>query len=129
MRLDGSHRAGTQLIRKEKNCGGTTGLLERKDNLLRIKMMKAVLKSWRLSLLLPQNSSVMPGKLYTDEQQLSMAPAEASFAEHCNQNPWQLCFDKLGPSCLLTVLSRIYQPPISQRHAIFSDYEAHISLW
>lgn len=53
---------GTQLIFREKNRGGTI-LLEKKDNILRIKMMKAVQKSWGLSLFLPQNSSVMPGTM------------------------------------------------------------------
>lgn len=60
MRLDVSHR--TQLIFREKNRGGTI-LLEKKDNVLRIKMMKAVQKSWGLSLFLPQNSSVMIGTM------------------------------------------------------------------
>lgn len=60
MRLDVSHRDPVNF--QGENHGGTI-LLEKKDNILRIKMMKAVQKSWGLSLFLPQNSSVMPGTM------------------------------------------------------------------
>lgn len=59
--------------------------MERKDNLLKIKMMNAVLKSLRRSLLLPQTGCVHWQarclKPFLDEQQLSVAPTEASFGE------------------------------------------------
>lgn len=58
--------------------------MERKDNLLKIKMMNAVLKGLRLSLLPPQSFCVMAGKMFktfTDEEQLSVAPTKASFGE------------------------------------------------
>lgn len=60
-------------------------MLERKDNLLKIKMMNAVVKSLRLSLLLPQTGCVHWQerclKPFVDEQQLRVAPTEASFGE------------------------------------------------
>lgn len=59
--------------------------MERKDNLLKIKMMNAVVKSLRLSLLLPQTGCVHWQerclKPFVDEQQLRVAPTEASFGE------------------------------------------------